>query len=70
MTTDDRIEKLESTIFDLRLKLHAQRLLIRRLEAVNDDLRLQNAHLLDQPLVILNGDAFIGSRDYRQPCPN
>lgn len=52
----DRDRRLE----DAYRKLHIQRLLMRRLEAVNDDLRQQNAHLLDQPLVILNGEAFVG----------
>lgn len=81
---EERVRNVQSIIYDLhqqiadrdrRLedaysKLRAQRQLLYRLEAVNADLRQQNAHLLDQPLIILSGEAYIGSRDYRQPCPN
>lgn len=55
-----QVSNRDQTIEALHLKLHTQRLLMRRLEEVNDDLRQQNAHLLDQPLVILNGEAFVG----------
>jgi len=66
----DEAAECRRQLEDARLRIHAQRLMIRRLEAVNADLRQQNAHLLDQPLVILNGDAFIGQRSVSRPCPN
>lgn len=42
----------------------------RRLEAVNADLRSQIDHLLDQPLLVLSGDAFVSSRRIGPFCPN
>lgn len=66
----DEAAERQRRLEDAYLRQHAQRLMIRRLEAANADLRLQNVHLLDQPLVILNGDAFIGQRSVSRPCPN
>lgn len=47
--------------------LTAENRLLKRIVA---DQREQIAHLLDQPLVILNGEAYIGVQDFQQPCPN
>ena len=63
MPTDPKLQDARLTIYHLA----AENRLLRRIVA---DQREQITHLLDQPLIILNGDAYIGVQDYRQPCPN
>lgn len=53
---------------DARMRLlQAENRLLRRIVASQ---REQIEHLLDQPLVILNGDAYVGIREVGPICPN
>lgn len=63
-------ERLRRALQDCQYDLDLHRGLVLRYQAADRALRERIDHLLDQPLIILNGDAFIGSRDYQHPCPN
>lgn len=63
MPTDPKLQDARLAIRILQAENH----LLRRIVA---DQREQIEHLLDQPLVILNGDAYIGVRETGPVCPN
>ena len=62
-TTDPKLQDTRLTIYHLT----AENRLLRRIVA---DQREQIEHLLDQPLIILNGEAYVGIREVGPVCPN
>ena len=77
MSLLDEITRLRAENDRLRADLDRARndwaidqILLMRYQAIYSDLLERIDHLLDQPLVILNGDAFVGSRDHQPVCLN
>lgn len=60
----------DTKLRDAQLTIRRQEVEIALLRTIIADQREQIAHLLDQPLVILNGEAYIGVRETGPVCPN